>query len=216
MSQERDALIEWAKQACNRLARSKNQTDDGRDLRHAEALMPILKAEINRPEADLTSFLHELPNILIPLQARAGKGQPPSEEQMARLWRFNDNLRALAEGREPTERADMGLGYQAEINTRFGSHGGHDTEFEITTRSNTSRVKNLECLGLPELVDFHYSDQSDGFCVLQGDNADLAYACVRYLSCWPNEEVEQIKAVLDAASTQTCTGKCSTRASATR
>lgn len=96
----------------------------------------------------------------------------------------------------------MGLGYQAEINTRFGGHGGHDTEFEITTRSNTSRVKNLECLGLPELVAFHYYDESggtDGFCVLQGGNADLAYACVRYLSCWPDEEVKQIKAVLDAA-----------------
>lgn len=63
--------------------------------------MPILKAEINRPKPDLTPFLHELPNILVPLQARAAKGEPPSEEQMDRLWKFNDNLRALHEGREP-------------------------------------------------------------------------------------------------------------------
>jgi len=60
-------------------------------------------------------------------------------------------------------------------------------------------VKNLECMGIEGLVEFHYNDHVDGFCVLAGGYEQLAYACVDYLSCWPNRESEKFKAVLRLA-----------------
>jgi len=36
-------------------------------------------------------------------------------------------------------------------------------------------------MGIEGLVEFHYNDHVDGFCVLAGGYEQLAYACVDYL-----------------------------------
>ncbi|MDB4278236.1 hypothetical protein N9917_01400 [Deltaproteobacteria bacterium] len=96
----------------------------------------------------------------------------------------------------------MGVGYQVEINRRYGGHGGHDTEWEFSTRADTGRVKKLQALNHTLLVAFHFYQEgggSDGFCVLRGDPSNqwmldererLVILLMTYLTMWPDPEKE--------------------------
>jgi hypothetical protein len=96
----------------------------------------------------------------------------------------------------------MGVGYHCEINRRYGGHGGHDTEWEFSTKADTGRVQKLQKLDHSLLVAFHFYQEgggSDGFCVLRGDPSNqwmlgererLVIMLMSYLTMWPDKEAE--------------------------
>ncbi len=93
----------------------------------------------------------------------------------------------------------MGLGYQVEVNRRFGCHGGFSTEWEFETRACSDRVEALQALGHPLMVEFGADGAS--FCVLREDEHPGAKSLVRllfdYMTCWPDEETELLAAIAD-------------------
>jgi hypothetical protein len=94
----------------------------------------------------------------------------------------------------------MGLGYNCEVNRRYGGHGGHSTEWEFSAKASTDRIRALEALEHPQLVAFHFyyeTNGTDGFCVLQDTREDLVTDLFLYLTAWPGSEdevLERIKA----------------------
>jgi len=91
----------------------------------------------------------------------------------------------------------MGLGYQVEVNRRYGGHDGV-TEWEIRTRTAVppNRVEKLQELNHPLLCAFHFnqaenSGGSNGFCVREGASWDFVGLLCAYLTAWPGEDAEE-------------------------
>jgi hypothetical protein len=104
------------------------------------------------------------------------------------------------------------MAIQVNVNHRYGGHGGHDTEWEFSTRANIGRVKKLEELDHPMLVNFsllaHVGNGGvDSFDVLRAvpecvvvHPDKMIPLLFHYLTMWPDieaerEVLEQIKKV---------------------
>jgi hypothetical protein len=80
----------------------------------------------------------------------------------------------------------MGLGYQIEVNRRFGGEDKHHTEWEFSTRAGpvVERVRQLRALPDPRLVafyDYFEDGGGTGFCVVEGVEPSFVWALADWL-----------------------------------
>lgn len=93
----------------------------------------------------------------------------------------------------------MGLGMHLEINRRYGGHGGHDTEWELVTRSMDvmARVAKLRSFEDERIVNAAVYKEHASFDILQDSGDDFAFYVFRWLTAWdeqpwvPPQKVEE-------------------------
>lgn len=93
----------------------------------------------------------------------------------------------------------MGLGMHLEINRRYGGHGGHSTEWELTTRSVDvmARVAKLPGFEDDRIVNVSVEEDVATFNILQDAGEKFAFYVFQWLTAWdeqpwlPPQQVEE-------------------------